>query len=194
MRWPPQGCSGHVPCCCSLGMQGRNGKHFLPRLLRPIHFLSHTQPIRCSSPISPRWPAWESPWRGAQGRLGVQGAGSSHLHAWGHLAARTNDRRCPFLSVPSAGSVLYTSPCSGRLRQCYWKGQEGGPGCGGAHQVILLGVCSHAPHPVAVGVLGQAVGKLLRCPRLGTVEHDDVPALEKARHTRSGRDREPQAS
>ena len=63
-----------------------------------------------------------------------------------------------------------------------------------AHQVILLGVCCHAPHPVAVGVLGQAVGKLLGGPRLGAIEHDDVPALGKARHAGSVHGQEAQAS
>lgn len=64
----------------------------------------------------------------------------------------------------------------------------------GAHQVILLRVGCHAPHAVAVGILGQAVGKLLGGPRLGAVEHDDVPALEKARRVGSVQGQEAQAS
>lgn len=69
-----------------------------------------------------------------------------------------------------------------------------GQGAARAHQVILLRVCRHAPHPVAMGVLGQAVGKLLGGPRLGAVEHDDVPALGTARHVGSVRGKEPQSS
>lgn len=49
------------------------------------------------------------------------------------------------------------------------------------HQVILFRVCGHAPHPVAVGILGQPVGKLLSGSRLGAIEYDNVPSLgEKA--------------
>lgn len=71
------------------------------------------------------------------------------------------------------------------LNQCCWRAGRKGHGVVRAHQVILLGVCWHAPHSVAVGVLGQAVGKLLSSPRLGAIEHDDVPALGKARYSGS---------
>lgn len=53
-----------------------------------------------------------------------------------------------------------------------------------SYQVILLGVCCHAAEAVAVSVLGEAIGKLLRRARLGAVENHNVASLERRRNPR----------
>lgn len=55
---------------------------------------------------------------------------------------------------------------------------------GHTHQVILFRVCGHAPHPIAVGILGQSVSKLLSSSRLGAIEYDNVPSLREQADTR----------
>lgn len=111
----------------------------------------------------------------------------------GGLAAGTNDKRCPIPPVPclTLPSCLHDPDVPALTLWTALRGRKG-PGRGGHSPDHIPGSGCHAPHPI--GVLGQAVGKLLSSPRLGAIEHDDVPALEMAGHTGSVRGQEPQAS
>lgn len=77
-----------------------------------------------------------------------------------------------------------TVPWPGSLD--YFRGAEGlllSQGCSGLnYQVILLWICCHAPEAVAMGIFGEAIGKLLCCARLGTVENHYIPPLERKKN------------
>lgn len=56
-------------------------------------------------------------------------------------------------------------------------------GCSGLnYQVILLWICCHAPETIAMGIFGEAIGKLLCCACLGAIENHDIPALGKKKN------------
>lgn len=77
-----------------------------------------------------------------------------------------------------------TVPWPGSLD--YFRGAERlllSQGCSGLnYQVILLWICCHAPEAVAMGIFGEAIGKLLCCARLGTVENHYIPPLERKKN------------
>lgn len=114
--------------------------------------------------------------------------GQGFFMSGGCLHAGTNDKRNLIPPCPLPNSALL-SPRS--RRACLNTLDRTARGRGRARRALTDHIPrGQLPCPASHsggGVLGQAVGKLLSSPRLGAIEHDDVPALEMAGHTGSVR-------